>query len=183
MTSGPHELEGGIPGVAQLRHQAQDRFESLIYKHEDYEEWVWVKMVRSLDMQASLGVASALGECQVLVQCTVKGFDDTPSSFHFSLDLKPSLCCGVLLDLILVHIRAGGKFTENELILSMKKWTFQGEVMYDVRTRCLASFRTPNMFSPLAFPPVLVLQPDQPEDVLMPDHDAHPDQVQCPHHA
>lgn len=172
-----------VPGVAQPRYQAQDRREIIIYKHEDYGEWVWVKMVRSLDVQASLqvGVASTLGECEVLVKCTVKGFDDTPSSFHFSLNLKPSLCCGILLDLILVHIRAGGKFTEKELILTMKKWTFQGEIMYDKRPRCLASFRTPNMFSPLAFPPVLVLQPDQPEDVLMPDHDEHPDQVQCPH--
>lgn len=145
-----------------------ESLEILIYKHELIEEWVIVKMVRTLKIIAGMGSMS-LGKVEIRMKKLVHSFHeghqgDTEPVLTLC-SLGPECRVPALMDLILVHLRKEGKFTSHEIHLSVSKkdWSFESVRFQDARNRCLGSFRTMGQVAlPPPIPECLLQQHNQP---------------------
>lgn len=141
----------------------------LIYKHEDYEEWALIKMVRVVTVVAEIGENSTLRELEIKFRMQVHAFaiELQDSKFRSTwwpvAQVPPSYKMSCVQDLLLLALRTSGGFTPAEIDYSFDSWTFQGEIMakQEIRHRCVGSFRSVQMASHLLPPPVRVQPLDQ----------------------
>lgn len=142
----------------------------LIYKHEDYQEWALIKMVRVATVIAEIGQNSTLRELEIKFRMQVHAFaielqdSKFPSTWWFlSAEIRPGYKMSGVQDLLLLAVRTGGDFTPAEIDYSFNSWTFQGEIMakQEIRQHCVGSFRSVQMASHLLPPPVRVQPLDQ----------------------
>ena len=141
----------------------------LIYKHEDYQEWALIKMMRVATVMAEIGENSTLRELEIKFRMQVHAFaielqdSKFPSTWWFISQIPPSYKMSGVQDLLLLALRTSGGFTPAEIDYSFNSWTFQGEIMakQEIRHRCVGSFRSVQMASHLLPPPVRVQALDQ----------------------
>ena len=99
-----------------------------------------MKMIREIFVRAGVQDGHQT-ELEIDFGAKIFAHDRESPSFtaQFGLKIRPSASMGTLLDLLLVHLRAIGCFTESEILLKFHTWVFEDSVMYVKKTVSLAS--------------------------------------------
>lgn len=111
-----------------------------MYKHMLYDEYIYVKMIRDIFVNVCVQKASSV-TLELDYGARIVSFDpESPSvTDQFVMKIPPTLLMENLMDMLLLHFRRLGVFTETEILAKFPTWTIDSTMIYHSKGLVVAS--------------------------------------------